>query len=70
METGTTLVASYIVSYNYTCTNGTKYLANLQDLIPTLTDITVSNINHPKYGVKSSSCRFAIECVLLVYAWM
>ena len=44
-------------------------IANLQDLIPTLAAIIIDSTNYlAKVGIKS--CRFAIECVSFVHAWM
>ena len=45
----------------------THFLANLQDLIPTLAAII---IGHKLAKVEIKSCRFARECVSFVHAWM
>ena len=46
-----TIPAGY--SYIHACTNKTHSLANLQDLIPTLAGINISNYNTnwPMYGI-------------------
>ena len=57
--------SSWLASYIHACTNETHFIANLQDLIPTL---ALPIIIAAKVGIKS--CRFAIECVSFVHAWM
>ena len=61
--------SSWLASHIHACTNETHSIANLQDLIPTLAAIIIGNTNKlAKVGFKS--CRFAIECVSFVHAWM
>ena len=44
-------------------------MANLQDLIPTLALVNCVAYNYAdKVGIKS--CKFAIECVSFVHAWI
>ena len=58
-----------LASCIHTCTNETHFVANLQDLIPTLAAIIIGNTNLlAKVGIKS--CRFATECVSFVHVWM
>ena len=53
--------------YIHVCINETHFLANLQDLIPTLAGVIISSTIQPKYvGIKS--CRFARVC--FIYAYM
>ena len=60
---------SWVASYIHACTNETPCIANLQDLIPTLALVVCVAYNYAaKVGIKS--CRFAIECVSFVHAWM
>ena len=70
----TTCVCSYkhnsrwLASYIHASTNEIHSMANLQDLIPTLTAKIIGNTTtRAKVGIKS--CRFAIECVSFVHAW-
>ena len=58
-----------MASYIHACTNETRSIANLQDSFPTLAAIIIGNTYKlAKVGIKS--CRFAIECVSFVHAWM
>ena len=58
-----------VASYIHACTNETHSIANLQDLIPTLASLCYLHIIiAAKVGIKS--CRFAIECISFVHAWM
>ena len=53
----------------HTCTNETHSVANLQDIIPTLTSkFVLPIIIAAKVGIKS--CRFVTECVSFVHVWM
>ena len=53
-------------SYIHACTNETRSLANIQDLIPSYIGwFVLMIIIAAKVGIKS--CRFAGECVLLVH---
>ena len=61
--------SSWVASYIHACTNETHSIANLQDLIPTLALVVCVSYNYAaEVGIKS--CRFAIECVSFVHAWM
>ena len=55
----------WLASYIHAYTNETHSIANIQDLIPTLALVVCVAA---KVGIKS--CRFAIECVSFVHAWM
>ena len=55
-----------LASYIHTCTNETRSVAYLQDLIPSRYVLPI--IIAAKEGIKS--CRYATECVSFVHAWM
>ena len=58
-----------LASCIHTCTNETHSVANLQDLIPTLSSkFVLPIIIAAKVGIKS--CRFTTECVSFVHVWM
>ena len=62
--------SSWIASYIHACTNETCSIANIQDLIPTLLAIVVCFFYNYAAKVGIKSCRFAIECVSFVHAWI
>ena len=49
-------------SYIHACTNDTRFLVNLQDLIPTLQEYIYKQHKPAKVGIKSH--RFATVCFL------
>ena len=58
-----------LCGYIHVCTNETHSIANLQDLFPTLAlAVCIAYIIAAKVGIKS--CRFDIECVSFVHAWI
>ena len=61
--------SSWVARYIHACANETHSIANLQDLILTLAAIIIYK-QHKLAKVRIKSCRFAIECVSFVHAWM
>ena len=61
--------SSWLPSYIHACTNETHSIGNLQDLRnPYFGSNNYRQHKLAKVGIKS--CRFAIECVSFVHAWM